>query len=54
MALTTSTIMLNYLKEMNWLAKNIIWLIPDAHCHFIHSTNMWLNKYYSIKVLFKF
>jgi len=39
--------LLSYFSSVNWLSKNVVWLIVDPTCGIPKSTDVWLNQYHS-------
>eukprot|EP00201_Polytomella_parva_P006800 CAMPEP_0175086444 /NCGR_PEP_ID=MMETSP0052_2-20121109/29252_1 /TAXON_ID=51329 ORGANISM="Polytomella parva, Strain SAG 63-3" /NCGR_SAMPLE_ID=MMETSP0052_2 /ASSEMBLY_ACC=CAM_ASM_000194 /LENGTH=315 /DNA_ID=CAMNT_0016358627 /DNA_START=449 /DNA_END=1396 /DNA_ORIENTATION=+ len=36
----------SYLATTPWMARNLVWLLPDANCGLTECTSAWLNLYY--------
>lgn len=41
--LALGTILIHHLQGVPWLARDFVWLIPDASCGLLHSTQMWAD-----------
>lgn len=47
MTVSLGLTLLRYLSSVNWLSKNVIWLIVDPECGISKSTGIWLRQYHS-------
>lgn len=41
--LAVGTILTLHLQSVPWLARDFVWLIPDASCGLLHSTQAWAD-----------
>ena len=39
--------LLKHLSGVTWLAKDLVWLLPDASCGQVEATQAWVDKYTS-------
>lgn len=41
--LTVGTVLTQHLQGVPWLARDFVWLIPDASCGLVHSSQAWAD-----------
>lgn len=47
-ALSLGHAIMAHLSKVPWLAKDVIWVVPDASCGLVTSMDAWVHTYQSV------